>query len=130
MGSRRLSDVPWKRRRQIFKRIYVAYYQWEALIEDQGMQPFIKTIDGEVIDFHALMTGIDILPRRQRQAFELHCLRGMTESAAAREMGFKRWSTPVQQYTNMALYRMIKAYDQHQAGTWDPSSVKRRRKAS
>jgi hypothetical protein len=75
------------------------------------------------------MVGIDSLPNRQRQAFELICLRGYTESAAtAILLPNSRWSTPVQQYSDDGLKKMIAAYDARQDGTWDPLAVRRKRR--
>lgn len=119
-----------KRRTQVFKRIYQNYFHWKSLRET-GEVDDILTIEGEEIYFGDLMTGIDILPPRQRQAFELICLRGFTESAAtAILLPHSRWSTPVQQYSDDGLKKMIAAYDAKQDGTWDPSKVRRKGRKS
>lgn len=74
---------------------------------------------GEEIFILDLMAGIDSLPPRQRQAFELICLLGYTETDATRIMlPHSRWSTPIQQYADTALARMVAAYDATQAGTY------------
>lgn len=92
------------------------------------MEPILSTPDGEEIYLYDLMTGIDTLPPRQRQAFDLICLKSYTESAATAIMlPDSKWSTPIQQYADAALLRMVNAYDQKQAGTWDPREVKRRK---
>jgi len=71
------------------------------------------------------MCGIDSLPPRQREAFELICIQGFTETDATRIMlPDSRWSTPIQQYADSALVRMIKAYDDKQAGTWEYVQVR------
>jgi len=106
---RRLSEDPDKRRLQIFRRIYSNYYVWKALVEDESLH--YLTVDGEDFFFHDLMVGIETLPPRQRQAFELHILLGMSEKEAAAEMGFKKWVTLVGQYSTTALRRMVEAYD-------------------
>jgi hypothetical protein len=117
-----------KRRTQIFKRIYQNYYHWKSLRES-GEVDDVLNIDGEEIYLGDLMTGIDILPNRQRQAFELICLRGYTESAAtAILLPNSRWSTPVQQYSDDGLKKMILAYDAKQSGTWDPIAARRKRR--
>lgn len=68
-----------------------------------------------------LMVGIDSLPPRQRQAFELICLRGYTETAARDELlPNSKSSTPVQQYADSGLIRMVNAYDLKQLGAWPP----------
>ena len=70
-----------KRRLQIFKRLYQQYYHWKSLREAGEVEDVIA-IEGDDYYLGDLMVGIDTLPRRQRQAFELICLRGYTESAA------------------------------------------------
>lgn len=120
-----------KRRIQIFKRVYQNYYHWCALRET-GEVDDVLVIGGEEIYLGDLMTGIDILPLRQRQAFELICLQGYTESAAtAILLPNSRWSTPVQQYSDDGLKKMVAAYDAKQNGTWDPvEALRKRRKKS
>jgi hypothetical protein len=121
--ARRLPEDPEKRRRQVFKRCYQNMEHWRALQEDRGMDLIItdeKT--GEDIYFHDLMVGIDSLPPRQRQAFERICLRGYTETAARDEMlPHSTSSTPVQQYADSGLARMVHAYDLKQIGMWPPT---------
>lgn len=117
-----------KRRAQLFKRVYQNYYHWKSLRET-GEIDDVLSIGGEEIYLGDLMTGIDILPLRQRQAFELICLRGYTESAAtAILLPHSRWSTPVQQYSDDGLRKMIAAYDAKQEGTWDPATARRKRR--
>ena len=117
-----------KRRIQLFKRVYQNYYHWQSLRET-GEVDDILCVDGEEIYIGDLMTGIETLPLRQRQAFELICLRGYTESAAtAILLPNSRWSTPVQQYSDDGLRKMVAAYDQKQAGTWDPNAARRKRR--
>jgi hypothetical protein len=75
-----------------------------------------------------LLVGIETLPPKQRQAFELICLKSYTETAATEIMlPNSRWSTPVQQYADEGLDKMIRAYDLHQSGDWDLSNQKKRR---
>jgi hypothetical protein len=96
-----------KRRLQIFKRIYQSYYHWKSLRE-AGEVGDVICIEG--VDFYLgdLLVGLETLPRRQRQAFELICMRGYTESAAtALLLPNSRWSTPVQQYSDDGLKKMI-----------------------
>lgn len=114
-----------RRRREIFKRVYRKREHWRALQEDQGMEQFITTPDGEDIYYGDLMVGIDTLPEQQRKAFELICLREYTESAAMVEiLPMSRWSTTVQQYSDDGLKKMITAYDAVQARTWNPAEAK------
>jgi hypothetical protein len=74
---------------------------------------------GEEVYYHDLLVGINTLPPRQREAFELICLQGYTETAAAKVMlPNSRWSTTAQQHVNAALERMVARYDEHQSGVW------------
>ena len=117
-----------KRRIQVFKRIYQNYYHWRSLIESGGASD-ILAVDGEEIYIGDLMIGIDTLPLRQRQAFELICLQGYTESAAtAILLPNSRCSTPVQQYSDDGLKKMVAAYDAKQNGTWDAVAARRKRR--
>lgn len=117
-----------KRRIQLFKRVYQNYHHWCSLRET-GEVDDVLTVDGEEIYLGDLMTGIDTLPLRQRQAFELICLQGYTESAAtAILLPNSRWSTPVQQYSDDGLKKMVIAYDAKQSGTWDPAAARQKRR--
>lgn len=76
---------------------------------------------GEDIYVGDLLVGLDTLPKRQRQAFELICLRQYTETAARDVLlPNSHSSTPVQQYADSGLARMVSAYDAKQAGQWPP----------
>jgi hypothetical protein len=76
---------------------------------------------GEDLQISHLLVGLSTLSKKQRQAFTYLCLEGMTESEAALIMlPNSKWSTPVQQYSDTALDRMINAYDLAQAGQWPP----------
>ena len=120
--ARRLPDDLNKRRLQVFKRCFQHLSHWQALIEDRGMSDVITDeVSGEDIYIRDLMTGIDSLPPRQRQAFILICLQGYTETAARDELlPNSKSSTPVQQYADSGLARMVEAYDAKQAGQWPP----------
>lgn len=120
---RRLPDDPDKRRLQVFKRFYQHLGHFQALREDRGMDDVIPDPEtGEEIYIGDLMVGIETLPRQQRRAFELICLKGYTEGAARDEMlPNSKSSTPVQQYADSGLVRMVHAYDLKQAGQWPPS---------
>ncbi len=129
--SRKLPEDPVKRRLQIFKRIYQHLNHFHSLLEsgDMELPGIVTTPEGEEIYLGDMMVGLQTLPPRQRQAFELICLEGYTESAATEIMlPESRWSTPVQQYADMALLRMVTAYDEKQAGTFDPTASKRKKK--
>jgi hypothetical protein len=134
---RRLPDDPTKRRLQIFKRCFQHLEHFKALIESGEMEMpgiivVVDTVLGvEEIYLPDLMTGILSLPDRQREAFELICLRGFTEGAATDIMlPESQWSTPIQQYADTALARMVKAYDEKQAGTWVPRIYVKRSKCT
>ena len=119
--ARRLPEDPAKRRLQWFKRTYQHLEHFQCLLESgQMMMPgIITTPDGEEIYLSDMLVGLDSLPPRQREAFTLICLRGYTETAATQVMlPHSRWSTPVQQYADTALGRMVAAYDKKQEGVW------------
>lgn len=119
--ARRLPEDPVKRRLQWFKRIYQHLEHFNCLLETGSMPlpGIVTTPEGEEIYLPDLMAGIEDLPPRQREAFTLICLQGYTETAATKVMlPNSRWSTPVQQYADTALMRMVAAYDKRQAGVW------------
>lgn len=75
-----------------------------------------------------LMVGIETLPPKQRQAFELICLKSYTETAATEIMlPNSRWSTPVQQYADEGLDKMVRAYDLYQQGLWNPKEFRKKK---
>lgn len=81
----------------------------------------IPTPIGEDLQISHLLVGLSTLSKKQREAFTYLCLEGMTESEAAKIMlPNSKWSTPVQQYSDTALDRMITAYDLAQSGQWPP----------
>lgn len=104
------------------KRLYQHLQHFYAQVEAGNLElPLIVTIPdtGEEVYIDDLMVGIDSLPPRQREAFELICLQGWTETATRdKMMPLSESSTPVQQYSDTALARMIAAYDAKQAGTF------------
>lgn len=117
-----------KRRIQLFKRVYQNYHHWCSLRETGEVDDTLD-IDGEEIYLGDLMTGIETLPPRQRQAFELICLQGYTESAARDAiLPLSKWTTPVQQYSDDGLKKMVAAYDAKQDGSWDPIAARRKRR--
>ena len=108
-----------KRRLQIAKRLYQSYFLWKSLRESGEVEDVI-TIEGEDWFLGDLLVGLDTLPRQQRNAFTLICLRNYTESAAtAIILPNSRWTTPTQEYSDEGLRKMLAAYDAVQAGTWD-----------
>lgn len=126
---RKLPSDPQKRRRQYFKRIFQHLGHFRALREagQMDVSGIITTPEGEDICLDDMMVGIDTLPPKQRQAFELICLQSYTETAATEIMlPHSRWSTPVQQYADEGLDKMCKAYDLYQAGEWHPKAQKKK----
>jgi hypothetical protein len=119
--TRRLPDDPVKRRLQYFKRAYQHLDHWHALMEDRGMSDVMTTPEGEDIFWGDLMVGLPYLPKRQREAFVLICMQGYTEAAARDELlPNSASSTPVQQYADSGLVRMVDHYDAKQNGFWPP----------
>jgi hypothetical protein len=109
-----LSDDPDKRRLQLFQNIYQNYHRWRALVEDE--QLYFINVEGEEVYFYDLLVGLDRLPPRQRQAFELHVLLGHTEVETWERMQFKsNYTTLVGQYSMAALKSMIRYYDNTRA---------------
>jgi len=111
------------------KRLYQHLDHFRALRESGQMDVsgIVTTPEGEDICLDDMMVGIDTLPPKQRQAFELICLLSYTETAATEIMlPNSRWSTPVQQYADEGLAKMLKAYDQYQAGEWEPKKSKKK----
>lgn len=126
---RKLPDDPYKRRRQHFKRIFQHLGHFRSLLESGAMElPGVVVFpDGEEVYLGDLMIGIETLPPKQRQAFELICLLSYTETAATEIMlPNSKWSTPVQQYSDEGLDKMIRAYDEKQNGTWNPNARRKR----
>jgi hypothetical protein len=126
---RKLPLEPNKRRRQVFKRLYQNLEHFKSLRES-GLIDICAIVSdpesGEDICLDDLMVGIETLPPKQKQAFELICLKSYTETAATEIMlPNSRWSTPVQQYADEGLDKMIKAYDLFQNGEWESSQQKR-----
>lgn len=125
------SDGPYetsKRRLKIFKRIYQNYYLWQSLRVNGDVGDII-TVEGEDVYLGDLLVGFETLPNQQRRAFDLICLQGYTESAATAEiLPHSRWSTPVQQYSDDGLRKMVAAYDAKQRGEWDPQEAMSRKR--
>lgn len=129
--TRKLPVDPKKRRREYFKRLFQHLEHFHALMEsgDMMVPGIVDLPEGEQVFLADMMTGIETLPPRQRQAFELICMKSYTESAARDIMlPDSQWTTPIQQYADAALERMIKAYDAKQDGTWNPQEMMKKRK--
>ena len=101
-------------RLKTFKFIYRGLPYWQAYRETRGPLDTITTPDGEEVSYYDLLAGIDTLPRRQRQAFELIYLRDLTQRQATDVMmPGHRWQV-VQEYAQLAIQRMLHAYDDRQ----------------
>lgn len=112
---RKLPTDPEKRRLALWRRLYSRYAHWESLVESHQLY-FIELEDEEVY-FYDVMVGLPTLPPRQKMAFDLHILQGYSRQQAAQVMfPGSKWSTPVQQYSNIALRKMVDAYDAFQLG--------------
>lgn len=115
--ARQLPSDSHKRRIARFRSIYQHMPHWYEQMVAGQMDEVITTPEGEDIYYWDLLVGLGDLPPRQREAFELICMRGYTETAAAKKMlPNSRWSTTVQQHVNAALERMVARYDEQQSG--------------
>jgi hypothetical protein len=119
-----------KRRLKLFKNIYRQYFEWQSLRE-AGHIGDIITLDGEDFYIGDLLIGFNTLPPQQKRAFDLICLRSYTESEATKViLPLSQWSTPVQQYSDDGLRKMVAAYDAKQRGEWDPRAAVARKRPS
>jgi hypothetical protein len=85
------------------------------------MSDVMVSPEGEDIYLGDLMVGLSYLPKRQREAFVLICMQGYTEAAAKDKLlPNSNSSTPVQQYADSGLVRMVDHYDAKQNGFWPP----------
>lgn len=112
------ADDPSRIRLGVFRGLYQHMPHWrEQIIAGTMTDIIVVPGTGEEICYGDLLVGLDSLPPRQREAFELICLQGYTETAAAKVMlPDSRWSTTVQQHVNAALERMVLRYDEQQSG--------------
>lgn len=65
---------------------------------------------GYVVNLFDVLRGIDELPRRQRQAVKLMCLKNMREKDCARVMGLAKWTSPASSYKRDGLQRLVEKY--------------------
>lgn len=96
-----------KEKRKTFSRVLKNYAAWKSLVESEGLFS-IKLRDGEELHYMDILEGFKVLPPRQRQAVWLMCVEDKSEVEVAEIMGFQSWPTPVQQYKNIGLARLIK----------------------
>lgn len=72
-----------------------------------------------------IYNGFKILPPRQRTAVWLMCVEDMSEDETSKKMGFQKKPTPVQQYKNFGLSKLM-AY---QAATPEEKKIMEKRGA-
>lgn len=116
-----IPEVEIKRRVKLLGNILRNLQQWKAFVEDEGLVSI--TIEGEEYFIYDLEEGIDLLPKRQRQAVELMCIMDMKEADAARELGFEKWTTPAQQYCKSGLRKLVALHLSR--GQWDREDLVR-----
>lgn len=95
-------EMTWKLLENILKH----YYEFRELFEREGIDE-LALDNGYTINLFDILSGIEGLPRRQRQAVQLVCIEGLREVDAAREMGFERWSSQVGTYKRLGLQKLI-----------------------
>lgn len=115
MGRRKYERTPeqehWLLRRKTLERILKNYATWRALYETEGEAVSVISAHGDEWHIFDVLDGLDELPPRQLEAIVLTCLEGRSELEAAKIMGFKKWSTPVQQYRNLGLNKLLAMHD-------------------
>lgn len=99
--SRKQELIPGKMTWQLLERILNNYQLWHE-IYSKTMESTLQ-INGMTLDFHDILTGIEQLPPRQRQAVKLSCLENRKEVEVAKLMGFSKWSSQVGMYKRKAL---------------------------
>jgi hypothetical protein len=99
--------VEFKDERKQFARLLKNYASWVSLIESDGGPHTITLPSGQEIHYLDILDGFAILPERQRQAVWLMCVQDLSEAETAKIMGFLNWPTPVQQYKNYGLAKLI-----------------------
>lgn len=97
-----------KEKRKVYARVLKKYAYWKSLVEAEGEQfATIKLPGGQEIHYMDVLEGFKVLPPRQRQAVWLMCVEDRSEAEVAQIMDFKNQITPVQQYKNFGLARLI-----------------------
>lgn len=99
--SRKQEIVPGKMTWQLLERILNNYQLWhEVYVQTMNSTLYVN---GMLLDFHDILTGIERLPPRQREAVVLTCIENRKEVEAAQIMGFTKWSSQVGMYKRKAL---------------------------
>jgi hypothetical protein len=106
-----MTDIdPLKRRRKIIERLLKNWQNWGSLVESEGL--FSLTVDGEDYHYLDMLTGLNSLPPRQRQAVFLMCVEDRSEHDTARIMGFDNpLVSPCPQYKSAGIIRLIEYLD-------------------
>jgi len=100
--SRKQEVIQGKMTWQILERLLNNYWEWYEIYRETGNSDLHLT-NGITVNIYDILTGIDKLPPRQRQAVILSCLENRKEVEVARIMGFKKWSSQVGMYKRKAL---------------------------
>jgi DNA-directed RNA polymerase specialized sigma24 family protein len=87
---------------QVLERVLNNYYEWRAVYATTG-NPELQLLNSVTINIHDILSGIDKLPPRQKQAVILSCLENRKEVEVAKIMGFTKWSSQVGMYKRKAL---------------------------
>jgi DNA-directed RNA polymerase specialized sigma24 family protein len=95
----------YKAKRSQFARILKNFATWQSLVESAGLHTI--TVKGEDYHYLDILEAFSVLPPRQREAVWLMCVEDLSEVDVAKKMGFTTWPTPVQQYKNYGLGRMM-----------------------
>ncbi len=98
-----------KRKRRLYGRVLKNYQLWVSMRESDGIETIRLVEDGIEYEFHYMdiMEGLRILPPRQREAVWLMCVEDRPEAEVAKLMNFPKPVSPVQQYKNFGLARLI-----------------------
>ena len=81
------------------------------MVEARGPHASTISIKGEEFHYMDFRDSFKVMPPRQREAVMLLCVDDMMEEDAARAMGFTSWPTPIQQYKNFGLKKVMDYLD-------------------
>lgn len=102
--------------KKILREALKHYSDFRELVAAEGESKSVIEYRGYRICFFDLEQGIEKLSKRQKEALFLHVIRDLSEKDTAQLMGFKKWSTPVQQYTDRALEKLLKYHQDLEEG--------------
>lgn len=106
--TRKQEIIPGVMTWQLLERILKNYHLWYDVYQKTNESSIY--INGMLIDYFELLSGIDKLPPRQQEALRLTCLENQKEADAARIMGFDKWSSQVGMYKRRALKTLCDTY--------------------